>query len=33
MYEIYPSGMAQGHILGFPEPGYHYVWFCGDIPG
>jgi hypothetical protein len=33
MYEIYPSGMAQGHVLGFPESGYHCIWFCGDVPG
>jgi hypothetical protein len=33
MYEIYPSGMAQRYVLGFPSSGYYYVWFYGDVPG
>lgn len=33
MYEIYPSGMSQRYVLGFPSSGYYYIWFYGDVPG
>ncbi len=33
MYEIYPTGMAQRYVLGFPSSGYYYIWFYGDVPG
>ncbi len=33
MYEIYPTGMTQRYVLGFPSSGYYYVWFYGDVPG
>lgn len=33
MYEIYPTGMTQRYVLGFPSSGYYYIWFYGDAPG
>ncbi|MFZ2472625.1 MAG: hypothetical protein WAW52_11885 [Methanothrix sp.] len=33
VYEVYPDRNTKYYDYGYATPGYHYIWFNGDMPG